>query len=136
MDNAQVREKMFRLFWLLAGLLFTGLAFIGIVLPLVPTTPFLLLAAFCFARSSQKLSAWLYRHRLFGPLLTNWEEHGAIGRRTKILSVVMLVATPVASYLLGSKLWVLAIQIPIVMGSGWFILTRPNGPTVKSEPKE
>lgn len=131
-----MKSGIIRLFWLSAGLVFTGLAFTGILLPLVPTTPFLLLAAFCFARSSQKLRAWLYAHKLFGPLLINWEKYGAISRRTKILAIAMLIATPVVSFLLGSELWVIAIQIPIVMGSGLFILTRPDGPTVKAWPKE
>ncbi len=123
-----VRKGPMRIVWLFGGLLFTGLAFLGALLPLLPTTPFLLLAAFCFARSSERLRLWLYEHRMFGPLLNNWEQYGAIGPRAKTLAVIALVATPVLSFVLGAKLWVIAIQIPILAGSGAFILTRPNGP--------
>lgn len=117
-----------RIFWLIAGLLFTGLAFVGIALPLIPTTPFLLLAAFCFARSSNRLRDWLYQHKWFGPLLNNWEKYGAIGVRAKTLAVITLAATPIVSWLLGAKSYVVLLQIPIVLASGVFILTRPNGP--------
>ena len=122
------RNPVLRLFWLAAGLFFTGLAFIGVFLPLVPTTPFLLLAAFCFARSSDRLNRWLHEHRLFGPLLTNWSQHGAIGRRAKYTAGVCLIAAPFLSYFLGAPLWTIAIQIPILIGSGTFIFTRPDGP--------
>ncbi len=123
-----MRTGVMRIFWLGAGLFFTALAFLGVALPLLPTTPFLLLAAFCFARSSQKLHDWLYAHNLFGPLLTDWERYGAINRRAKLFAVIALVSTPILTYFLGGKLWVVAVQIPILAGSAIFILTRPDGP--------
>ncbi len=123
-----MRTGVVRIFWLGAGLFFTALAFLGVALPLLPTTPFLLLAAFCFARSSQKLRDWLYAHKLFGPLLTDWETYGAINRRAKLFAVIALVATPILTYLFGGKLWVVAVQIPILACSAIFILTRPDGP--------
>jgi len=58
---------------------------IGIVLPLLPTTPFILLAAFCFARSSKRCHGWLVNHKVFGPIITNWTEYGAIGEALKFL---------------------------------------------------
>lgn len=119
--------------WLIAGSVFTGLAFVGVVLPLVPTTPFLLLAAFCFARSSPALRKWLYEHKLFGPLLRDWELYGAISRRAKAIAVITLIATPVATFFLGGKTWVIALQIPIILGSACFILTRPDGPPARKE---
>jgi uncharacterized membrane protein YbaN (DUF454 family) len=94
----------------------------------VPTTPFLLLAAFCFARSSDRLRKWLYAHKWFGPLLNNWEKYGAIGRKTKLLAALMLFATPILSIYLGAKLWVIWLQVPILMGSAAFILSRPGLP--------
>lgn len=126
-------QGMVRMFWLLGGFLFTGLAFIGVALPLVPTTPFLLLAAFCFSRSSKRFNDWLYNHRMFGPLLVNWNRYGAIGPRAKISAIACMIATPVLSYFLGAKLWVVACQIPVLLGSAIFILTRPNGPLPGAE---
>ena len=72
---------MIRLGWLALGCLFVGLGMIGAVLPLMPTTIFLILATGCFARSSPRLEAWLLNHPRFGPTLRDWRERGAILRR-------------------------------------------------------
>ncbi|MEO0361750.1 MAG: YbaN family protein, partial [Pseudomonadota bacterium] len=69
--------------WLSIGCLSVALAFIGVALPLLPTVPFLLLAAYCFARSSQRFHDWLLGHRLFGPMILDWRRSGAIRRRAK-----------------------------------------------------
>jgi uncharacterized protein len=76
-----------------AGFVFLALGVIGIFVPLVPTTPFVLLAAACFLRSSPRLHAWLLGTRLFGPLIKEWEEHRSIPYRTKIFAIVMMVAS-------------------------------------------
>ncbi len=73
------------------GFLFIGLGFIGIFLPLLPTTPFILLAAGCFARSSERWYHWLLSNRTFGPMIKNWQEHQCIScnsRRIAVLSVI------------------------------------------------
>ncbi len=82
-----------RALWLLIGLLATGAGIAGIVLPLVPTTPFLLVAAFAFARSSDRLHSWLVTHPRLGPPITDWRDHGAISRRAKVLAVAVMLAT-------------------------------------------
>ncbi len=74
------------------GFLFLGLGFIGIFLPLLPTTPFVLLAAGCFAKSSERWYRWLLANRTFGPMIRNWEEHKCIScnsRRVAVLSVIL-----------------------------------------------
>ncbi|MDM4765916.1 YbaN family protein [Pelomonas sp. SE-A7] len=80
----------FRLLWLLAG--FTALAtgIVGIFVPLLPTTPFVLLAAFCFARGSTRCEAWILNHRRFGPMVHNWRERRAIPLRAKQLAWGMM----------------------------------------------
>ena len=75
----------------LAGFAFLTLAVIGVVLPLLPTTPFLLLSAACFARSSEKWHARLMRNATFGPMITDWERHHCIGLRTKIVAIFMML---------------------------------------------
>lgn len=74
--------------FLAAGGLFVALGFIGIFLPVLPTTPFLIVAAACFARSSPRLENWLLDHPRFGPLLRQWRERGAIPRKAKLMSLV------------------------------------------------
>jgi uncharacterized membrane protein YbaN (DUF454 family) len=75
------------------GLFFLALAILGVVLPVLPTTPFLILAAWFFARSSEKWHRRLLESTLFGPLLRNWEQRRCIALRTKIVALVsMLVA--------------------------------------------
>jgi len=79
--------------WLLAAYLFLIVGLIGIALPLVPTTPFVLLAAFAAARGSPRLHAWLLRHRVFGPVIRDWSETRAVKRRAKVAaSTAMVIA--------------------------------------------
>lgn len=117
-----------RLIWRGFGLLCVGLALAGVVLPLVPTTPFLLLAAWAFARSSPRLHAWLMTHPHFGPLIRNWREHGSIDRRTKLFALIAMLAALVVSAVLGVRLLIIGIQIFVFLGVGYFILSRPEGP--------
>jgi len=77
----------------IAGTVFLILGGVGIVLPLLPTTPFLLLAAVCYARSSERWYNWLLHNRWFGSYVRNWREGKGIPMRTKILSVVFLTIT-------------------------------------------
>lgn len=77
------RHRLSRAAWLGLGLVFVALGFIGALLPLMPTTIFLILAAGCFARSSPRLEAWLLDHPRFGPTLVAWRRDGAIPTRAK-----------------------------------------------------
>ena len=79
-----------RVLWLLAGLTSLALGIVGIFLPLLPTTPFVLLAAFCFSRGSTRCEAWLLNHRLFGPMVRNWRARRAIPLRAKQLAWAMM----------------------------------------------
>lgn len=73
--------------YLFCGLGFLALGLIGIFLPILPTTPFLLVAAACFARSSTRLESWLLSHPVFGSLLRDWRERGAIPVRAKYMAL-------------------------------------------------
>ena len=112
--------------WLLLGCAFVALGFIGALLPLMPTTIFLILAAGCFARSSPRLEAWLLDHPRFGPVLRAWRQDGAIPRRGKIaactgiaLGFVLFLAAahPVA--------WLIAAVALALGGCAAWIVTRP-----------
>jgi uncharacterized membrane protein YbaN (DUF454 family) len=83
------------------GTFFLALGVAGIFLPVLPTTPFLLLTSYFYLRSSPRLYAWLHRTRLFGPLLRDWEQHRAVRPRVKVTAVVVVLATVTASFLAG-----------------------------------
>lgn len=82
---------------IILGILFVGLGIIGIILPLVPTTPFLLLASVCFAKSSEKYHSWLHNHRWFGEYLRNYEAGKGVPMRVKVSMLVVLWATMILS---------------------------------------
>lgn len=79
-----------RWFLIVAGVSSVGLGVVGIFIPLLPTTPFLLLAAACFFRSSEKLYKWLMAHRWLGPYISNYREHKAISRWHRIITLMVL----------------------------------------------
>lgn len=111
--------------YLTVGLLATGLGLLGAALPLLPTTPFLLVAAWAFARSSPRLEAWLIDHAHFGPLIADWRRQGAIAPRVKRVSAVVMLATLALGAAAGLSVFVLALQAAIFTAVSLFIWTRP-----------
>lgn len=105
--------------WLLrgAGLLTLTLGVVGIVVPLLPTTPFLLLSAACFARSSDRLYHWLMAHRWFGPTIRNYRLHGAVSLRAKVLALALLWGTiGYAAIAVASQWWLRGLLVAIALG--------------------
>ena len=105
-----------RIVWAFCGVLCVSFGALGVFLPLLPTVPFMLLAAFCFARSSPQLHHWLLNHPVFGPPIVDWQERGAISRRGKIAATVSIAAVFGVSLDLGVRYQLLAIQA-IVLGA-------------------
>ena len=93
------RPRLQRAVWLLAGGLSLALAVVGIFLPLVPTTPLVLLAAFCFARGSERLYLWLLGHALFGRVVRQWEECRCVPPRVKWTAIAVVVVSFTVSLL-------------------------------------
>jgi uncharacterized membrane protein YbaN (DUF454 family) len=94
-DAPQPREHgspVVRALFFVAGVASLGLAVAGIFLPVLPTTPLVLLAAACFARSYRPFHEWLVSHRLFGPMVREWHEHRSIPYRTKIFAIGMMAS--------------------------------------------
>ena len=117
-----------RLTWLVVGLVALVLGAIGIALPLLPTTPFILLAAFAFARSSERLHEWLVTHDVFGSLIDNWHRHGAISRRAKVVSIISMAAVLAISVVMAAPPAVIVAQLVVLGAAALFILTRPLPP--------
>ncbi|MFT6775394.1 MAG: uncharacterized membrane protein YbaN (DUF454 family) [Paracoccaceae bacterium] len=113
--------------WFLGGWLSLALGIIGAALPLLPTVPFLLLAAFCFARSSARVHDWLLTHPRLGPPILDWQQSGAIGRRAKWLASGSIAAAFGMSLAIGVAGWVLAAQAVTLCAVSLFIWTRPDG---------
>lgn len=112
--------------WAGLGLLCVALAMVGVVLPLLPTVPFLLLAAFCFARSSERLHHWLLTHRTFGPLIDDWNTYGVIRPRAKRLATLSIAAVFGISLAMGVPQHVVIIQLFVLGGVLAFIWSRPS----------
>ncbi len=102
--------------WLLilAGLVCVVLGLIGIVVPLLPTTPFLLLAAVCFAKSSKRLYAWLLNHRWFGAYIRNYHKYRAVSRQVKTSTLILLWATIAFAAIRVVDLWSLRLLLLLV----------------------
>jgi len=115
-----------RLVWLVMGLTSFALGVIGVALPLLPTVPFMLLSAFCFSKSSERLHNWLLSHAKFGPPIKDWQRRGAIDRRIKYYATASILAAFCISLILGLKLWLLILQASILTCVLIFIWTRPE----------
>ncbi|MCG7628291.1 YbaN family protein [Epibacterium sp. MM17-32] len=116
-----------KIIYLCLGLFCVLMAMVGIALPLLPTVPFLLLAAFFFARSSDRLHDWLLSHATFGPMISDWNEHGAIRIGAKKAATVSVAAVLLLSIFLQLPGHILLIQAVTLAAVMIFIWTRPNG---------
>ena len=85
-------SRLVRLLYLVTGLASLAIGVVGILLPLVPTTPLILLAAYCFARSSRRLHGWLVGHPRFGRYISDFESGRGIPRRAKVMAIVLSAA--------------------------------------------
>lgn len=120
------KRRSLRWAWWLLAYLSLGLGLIGIVVPGLPTVPFVLLAAFAAARGSQRLRGWLLAHRQFGPMIRDWEAHGAVSRRAKRLATAMMALCAVIMFLTAPKLWMAAAGTAIMSVTALWLWRRPE----------
>lgn len=111
------------------GIICTGLAVLGIFLPLLPTVPFLLLAAACFARSSERLHRWLLDHRHLGPMLRGYLEGSGIPRRAKATAITLVwVTVPPSAIFVVPLPWVRVFLFGIALAVTIYLLRLPTLP--------
>ncbi|MBL4812247.1 MAG: YbaN family protein [Rhodobacteraceae bacterium] len=128
--GGQSGSKILRGFWFITGALALLAGAIGIFLPVIPTTPFVILAAFAFGKSAPKLQAKLEANKTFGPIIAQWKQSGAIAPRYKIMALAMMAAAFGLSLYAGLAAYILIIQAVCLSCAALFILTRPNGTAV------
>jgi len=115
-----------KVLWFTAGCTSVALGAIGIILPLLPTVPFLLLAAMCFAKSSSKAHNWLINHLILGPPIQDWYSNGAIRRPAKICASVCIIAAFILSLAFSIAWWALVLQAIVLTCVSVFIWSRPE----------
>ena len=103
-----------RFLWKILGFISLGMAYVGLITPGIPYSPFVVFAAYCFAKGSPKMHAWLYNHKLFGPFLTNWGEKRVFPTKMKYFMLAMM----------STSLIIMSFTVPIkgVVYTGIFML--------------
>lgn len=120
------RSRLARLLYVLLAYISLGVGMVGLVVPGLPTTEFILLAAWAAAHGSPRLSAWLENHRVFGPMLANWRNGKTIGRSAKIAaSLSMLLGLLLMLLTLPHGYWLYALVLGMALGNLW-IWSRPD----------
>ena len=108
------------------GWLCVGLGFIGIFVPGLPTTIFLIIALWAFTKSSEKLRIWLLNHKRFGPILRNWQEHKIVPLKAKILMVVLQTLVVIIVQYTFDNLFITIGLIVILVLVAWYVLSLPS----------
>jgi len=125
--RAIMRPLLFSLGWLLFGV-----GFIGVFVPVLPTTPLMLLALWCFSRSSDRFHAWLYTHKLFGPPLQQWHQFRVIPLTAKFIAILFMIGSLVYMFVfLTTPVWAKTLMSISMAFGFWYILTKPSFPPKK-----
>jgi uncharacterized protein len=121
------RSRVVRILLWIAGSLSLVLGLIGVVLPGLPTTPFVLLAAACYARASPRLHRWLLNHRWLGPMLRDWERDRSLTRRTKTVAVTsMLLMVSLSIWSFRGNATVQGVLLAAAVVGAWVVLRIPT----------
>lgn len=109
----------------IAGIFFVGLAALGALLPLLPTTPFLLVAAACFAKSSPRMHKMLLANKVFGPMIYHWEQSRSIPKRAKVIALTSIVIATLWSCYILPSLWLKVLVVVLVTWPFIFLWRLP-----------
>ena len=126
--------KVSKYFLIILGWLCVGLAFIGAIVPGIPTTIFLIIALWAFAKSSKKLHTWLLSHSKFGPILKNWQSHKVVPKKAKILMVVLQIIAVIILYFTTKSMPLSIVLSIILIFVSWYVISLPSSVEIaKSE---
>ena len=103
-----------------------GMAFIGVFVPGIPTTIFLIVALWAFARSSKKFHSWLLNHKRFGPILQNWESHKIVPRNAKILMVILQISAVIIFHYSLQNIYLTVLLIITLIFVARYVLSLPS----------
>ena len=103
-----------------------GLAFIGTFVPGIPTTIFLIVALWAFAKSSKKFHSWLLNHKRFGPILQNWESHKVVPRKAKILMVILQISAVIIFHYSLQNIYLTVLLIITLVFVARYVLSLPS----------
>ncbi len=134
-STAEAKSRFGRILWTSTGTVFLAIGAVGVVLPLLPTTPFLLLAAFCYARGSRRFHRWLMESRTLGAYLRDYQENRAMAPRAKLVTISFLWAMIlVAALLFVDEAWIQFLLVLVAAGVTVHIVTlRSSRRSVRSE---
>lgn len=90
---------MKKLFWNILGFISLGMAYIGVVTPGIPYSPFIVFSAYCFSKGSERMHRWIYNHKIFGPFLTNWNTKRVFPQKMKYFMLIMMTSSLVIMWL-------------------------------------
>jgi uncharacterized membrane protein YbaN (DUF454 family) len=111
---------MKKFFWKVLGFLSLGMAYVGLVTPGIPYSCFVVFAAYCFAKGSPKMHAWLYNHKIFGPFLTNWNEKRVFPHKMKYFMLAMMSSSLLIMWFTGVKpIGILSTGIFMMLVAVW-----------------
>lgn len=127
------RHRFTARLWQALALLCVGIAMLGTVVPLLPTTPFLLIAVAAGSRGSPALGRWLESHPRFGPLLRDWRDHRAIRPRVKRLALALIAASWLFTLVSVQIAFARTAATLVLLAVTAFIATRPDGPAPAPE---
>ncbi|RBA24736.1 YbaN family protein [Herminiimonas fonticola] len=128
-------SRLTRMLYGFAGGVALVLGVIGIFLPGLPTTPFVLVAAACFAKASPRVHQWMLQHPLLGPMLRNWQEHRSLTRRTKYVAIIsMVLMLGVSIWTFSDRPWIQVILLVLGAIGAAMVLRIPTRPPHSKPP--
>lgn len=112
--------KLKKIFWNILGFICLGLAYVGVIMPGFPYSIWIVAAAYCFSKGSERMHRWLYNHRIFGPFLTNWNQKRVFPTKMKYFMIIMMSLSLILMYTSGVKvIGIISTAIVMILVAVW-----------------